>query len=218
MKCEMEYACGHTTTVDCTMDDRDHMRDLIGRTFCPDCWGRMCASGDFVPVRMSCAERDADYWSCRAKPDSYDSETDTIVVNVHKDLLREKAEIAALKVSSAAIEGMSEVRAAKKAWDDYKAAIRHWQFVDHCGCEKPKEPAVKMAEIESKYPRAAAFLAAEEFTRGVDIDKCAAGRRAMEKILRSEDYAEAIKGMEAEWEPWPSYSKLVEWMKNEKRI
>ena len=134
MKYEMEYACGHTTTVDCTMDDRDHMRDLIGRTFCPDCWGRMCASGDFVPMRMSCAERDADYWSCRAKPDSYDSETDTIVVNVHKDLLREKAEIAALKVSSAAIEGMSEVRAAGKAWDDYKAAIRHWLFVEHCEC------------------------------------------------------------------------------------
>ena len=50
MKYEMGYACGHTTTVDCTMDDRDHMRDLIGRTFCPDCWGRMCVSGSLPLV------------------------------------------------------------------------------------------------------------------------------------------------------------------------
>ena len=53
MKFELKYACGHTTTVDCTIDEHDHMRELIGRTYCPECWERQTATGNFTELRMS---------------------------------------------------------------------------------------------------------------------------------------------------------------------
>lgn len=147
MKYEMEYACGHTTTVDCTMDDRDHMRDLIGRTFCPDCWGRMCA----------------------------------------------------------------EVRAIRKVWGDYSAAFNHWRE-EGCEGNPPAAPAVAITDIAAKYPRAAAFVEAEDFSQGADDAVCAMCRKAMEKILRGEDYTKAIEKMHQEWNNWNPLEEARKWI------
>ena len=211
MKYKLEYACGHTTTVDCTIDERDHMRELIGRTYCPDCWAKQTATGKFVELRLSRAEHDANYWSCKIKPSSYDSKTDTVVVNVFNDLLAERTKIAELVAQSVTIEGMDELRAIRKVRSDYRAAFNHWRE-DGCEGNPPAAPAVAITDIAAKYPRAAAFVEAEDFSRGADDTVCTMCRKAMEKILRGEDYTKAIEEMHREWNNWNPLEEARKWI------
>lgn len=211
MKYKMEYACGHETTVDCTIEERDHMRDLISRTYCPECWAKQTATGNFTEMRMSRAEHDANYLSCKIKPGSYDSETDTVVINVFNDLLAERTKIAELVAQSATIEGMDELRAIRKVWSDHRAAFNRWREEGYKG-NPPAAPTVTITDIAAKYPRAAAFVEAEDFSRGAGDTVCAMCRKAMEKIMRGEDYAKAIEEMHREWDNWDSLEEMCKRM------
>ena len=105
------------------------------------------------------------------------------------------------KAKIAAIEGLEEIRAAKKnRFAYFQAKIRF----ERGEIEFEDVPAFNPSEIdalEKKYPRAAAYLETERWISTQNIVKVRLGSRAMEKILNGEDpYAvldEMSKGLDA---------------------
>ena len=63
----------------------------------------------------------------------------------------------------------------------------------------PTKPAVSTTELCEKYPKAAAMLQAEAYSRASNVAKSAAGRKARERIIDGEDYKTVIAEMEEEW-------------------
>ena len=63
---------------------------------------------------------------------------------------------------------------------------------------RPK-PKYDMDSLHAKYPRAKAYLNAQDFAASANDAKAAAGRKALEAIINGEDYARAVSTMEAEW-------------------
>lgn len=63
---------------------------------------------------------------------------------------------------------------------------------------RPK-PEHDMAALYAKYPRAKAYLDAQEFAASENDAKSAAGQKALEAIINGEDYERAVSTMDAEW-------------------
>lgn len=99
-----------------------------------------------------------------------------------------------------AIEGLREIHDAKEAWSRYHDAFnRMMEDQDNDGACPPTRPTVSVEELNAKYPRAAAYIKAENYSCAANYAKSSAGRKALEKIINGEDYAQAIADMEAEW-------------------
>lgn len=100
----------------------------------------------------------------------------------------------------ASIEGLQELRTALKDHDRYQE-----QFVDmmedelNDGVNPPRHPTANIPELRERYPRAAAYLRAEEWSGAHHYAKATAGKRAMEAILAGEDHGQAIATMETAW-------------------
>lgn len=63
-----------------------------------------------------------------------------------------------------------------------------------------KSPAqTKVAELKKRYPRAAAYIQAENYAYSSNYDKSSAGKKAMETIRKGGNYKKAIKEMEERW-------------------
>ena len=96
-----------------------------------------------------------------------------------------------------AIPGIKEIEEARSAWDKYHY-IYDKVIADGEG-RMPTKPAVSTTELCEKYPKAAAMLQAEDYSRASNVAKCSAGRKARERIIDGEDYTQVIADMEKEW-------------------
>ncbi|MCK9577842.1 MAG: hypothetical protein M0R51_18190 [Clostridia bacterium] len=63
----------------------------------------------------------------------------------------------------------------------------------------PSKPEDHTAELNAKYPVAAAYRKARAYSNAANYGKSVAGKRAMFKILDGADYAAALNDMETEW-------------------
>lgn len=63
---------------------------------------------------------------------------------------------------------------------------------------RPK-PAYEMDALYARYPRAKAYLTAQDFAASENYAKSTAGQKALEAIIDGEDYERAISAMEAAW-------------------
>lgn len=60
----------------------------------------------------------------------------------------------------------------------------------------------RIKELEAKYPRAAAYLKAQDYRWSAYRKQSALGDRAMYRILEGEDHAVVIQEMEDAWATW----------------
>lgn len=105
------------------------------------------------------------------------------------------------KAKVAAIEGLSEIRAAYKRWFDYHQAKTRFERGEIDFEDMPAYRPGEIQELEKKYPRAAAYREAERWISTENPIKVRLGSRAVEKILNGEDpfavLDEMSKGLDA---------------------
>ena len=99
-----------------------------------------------------------------------------------------------------AIPGLREIEAAR-------ADLVNWRLEFNASFDgesgggvgvRPK-PKYDMAAMYAKYPRAKAYLDAEDFAASDNDAKAAAGRKALEAIINGENHEQAIHTMNSEW-------------------
>lgn len=97
----------------------------------------------------------------------------------------------------AAIPGVKLIEKAREEWDKWHDdTVR---AIDNGDGIRPAEPKVNIEALKEQYPRAAALLKAESYSRSTNYAKASAGSKARERIIDGEDYAKAIADMEQEW-------------------
>ena len=100
-----------------------------------------------------------------------------------------------------AIPGLQEIRHAQadlQAWHRELAAS--FEGAAACsGLGVRAKPIYDLDGMYKQYPKAAAYLKAEEWSRAANYAKSAAGKNAADKILAGEDYNAAISEMEEKW-------------------
>lgn len=105
------------------------------------------------------------------------------------------------KAKIAAIEGLTEIKAAIAAWVKYHQERTRFDNGDIDYEDIPTYNPSKIDDLKKKYPRAAAFLEAERWISTDNPVKVRLGSRAMEKILNDEDpyavLAEMSRGLDA---------------------
>jgi len=103
------------------------------------------------------------------------------------------------KAKIAAIEGLAELQAAIDAEANYHHEVNR-RFEDEAlSSIMPARPKVNAEDVAAKYPRAAAYIKAENWTYASNHAKNAAGRKALERIINGEDYEQVLAEMDAEW-------------------
>lgn len=110
------------------------------------------------------------------------------------------AAAAAREAKIAAIEGLKEIKTAIYDRQRYRRefnAMMDDEFND--GARAPKLPTADIDALMAKYPRAAAYIKAENYSYAEHDVKSAAGKKALDKIINDEDYTAALAEMEAEW-------------------
>lgn len=99
-----------------------------------------------------------------------------------------------------AIPGLREI-------EDARADLANWQQEFSASFDgeggggvgvRPK-PEYDMAALYARYPRAKAYLTAQDFAASENYAKSAAGQKALAAIIDGEDYERAISAMEAAW-------------------
>lgn len=99
-----------------------------------------------------------------------------------------------------AIEGLTELKAAIDAEIAYGRAFdRMMEDEYNDGVNPPSKPKVSSADLRKQYPRAAAYIKAENWEYANHYAKSSAGRRAKERIINGDDYSTVLADMEAEW-------------------
>lgn len=118
-------------------------------------------------------------------------------------IAKRDAELAAAaerKAKINAIEGLNEIQTAIADWERYDSEFAKMMDDErNDGARPPKRPTSNVVELLEKYPRADAYLTAEEFSLADHYVKSNAGKKALEKIINGEDYVAAIAAMEKEW-------------------
>ena len=89
------------------------------------------------------------------------------------------------------IEGLQELRDAIAATSKY--AIFTKITGDDSASSRPRLLDPKVQALEKDYPRAAAYIEAEQYAQAEDIVKWAAAKKAMKQILAGEDYEAVLK-------------------------
>lgn len=100
----------------------------------------------------------------------------------------------------AAIPGLREIEAAR-------ADLVNWKLEFNASFDgeggggvgvRPK-PKYDMDTVYAQYPRAKAYLDAQEFAASENDAKSAAGRKALEAIISGENHEQAIAAMNSKW-------------------
>lgn len=119
-------------------------------------------------------------------------------LTAHKEATMRAASEREAKI--AAIAGLAEIKAAEHALDEYRRAFNRMMYSEHNdGANAPANPHVDLDALLAKYPRAAAYRKAEEWSYAASDIKSSAGKRAMDRIIDGDDHAAAIADMEKEW-------------------
>lgn len=96
------------------------------------------------------------------------------------------------------IEGLDKIR--KALHQEYlydKAFNRMMESEDGC-INPPAPPKVRSDELKQQYPRAAAYIKADDWGTSGNYERGVAGKKALERIINGEDYKVAIAEMETE--------------------
>lgn len=95
------------------------------------------------------------------------------------------------------IEGLRELRAAILAWDRYHyLSAKYLEGDIH---ERPVAPTAHIGKLNEKYPRAAAYVKADDWANSAGFIKSRFGRIACQKIAAGADHDEVLKKMEADY-------------------
>lgn len=97
-----------------------------------------------------------------------------------------------------AIEGLAELRETMSAWATYYSDFDRCQDDEMC-VTFPSRPSVSVSDAKAMYPRAAAYIAAEQFSTSEHHVKSQLGSTACDRILSGEDYSDVIAEMETLW-------------------
>ena len=99
-----------------------------------------------------------------------------------------------------AIPGLREIKAARADLVNWKLEFdASFDGENGGGVGVRPKPKYDMDSLHAKYPRAKAYLEAQDFAESANDAKAAAGRKALEAIINGEDYERAVSAMEAEW-------------------
>lgn len=100
----------------------------------------------------------------------------------------------------AAIPGLREIEAARADLVNWKLEFNaSFEGEGGSGVGVRPKPKYDMDAMYAQYPRAKAYLDAQEFAASENDAKSAAGRKAMETIINGENHEQAIDTMNSEW-------------------
>lgn len=98
-----------------------------------------------------------------------------------------------------AIPGLREIKAARADLVNWKLEFDASFDGESGGVGVRPKPNYDMDALHVKYPRAKAYLDAEDFSASTNDAKAAAGKKALEAIINGENYKQAIDTMNSEW-------------------
>lgn len=101
------------------------------------------------------------------------------------------------------IPGLAEIKAARKDLAKWNQEFQA-SFESECGGGvgvRPK-PQYDLAALYAKYPRAKAYLLADQYANSENYAKAKAGEKAVRAIMNGEDPEATIAAMEAEWKEY----------------
>lgn len=134
------------------------------------------------------------------KAGMWKAEVDEIRMHLQNEEAVKQAAAKSRQEKINAIEGLQEIYDASEEWSRYRDAFScMMDNQDNDGARPPMQPTVNIEALNAKYPRAAAYIKAENYSCAANYAKSSAGRKALEKIINGEDYAQAIADMETEW-------------------
>lgn len=122
-----------------------------------------------------------------------------IVGYLLKKLKEENKKDAEREAKIDAIEGLKEIEEAREDLTSWRLELKR----SLNGVEKTEvrsKPEYDFEAMREKYPRAVAYLKAQDYASASNPGKAAAGDKALERIINGDDYKSALKDMEAEWE------------------
>lgn len=138
------------------------------------------------------------------------SSKDTEWLKAHKqeviDILlereaKEEAAREAYRKKLEAIEGLKELQTCISDWSDYNNAMS--RFIDRdCTGAAPVKPAKTVDELKEQYPRAAAYIKADNWSYSAHFYKAMLGERSKKKILDGGNYKTVISDMKAAWKEY----------------
>lgn len=100
----------------------------------------------------------------------------------------------------AAIPGLREIEAARADLVNWKLEFdASFDSENGGGVGIRPKPKYDMDAMYAKYPRAKAYLDAQDFTASENDAKSAAGKKALEAIINGENYEQAVAAMNSEW-------------------
>lgn len=99
-----------------------------------------------------------------------------------------------------AIPGLREIEAARIDLINWKLEFdASFDSENGGGVGVRPKPKYDMDALYAKYPRAKAYLDAQDFAESDNDAKAAAGMKALETIINGENYEQAIHAMNSEW-------------------
>lgn len=99
-----------------------------------------------------------------------------------------------------AIPGLREIEAARADLVNWKLEFdASFDGENGGGVGVRPKPKHDMDAMYAQYPRAKAYLDAQEFAASENDAKSAAGRKALESIINGENHEQAIAAMNSEW-------------------
>lgn len=101
------------------------------------------------------------------------------------------------KAQVAAIEGLDELRAAIHAWDVYQ--YQSAQYLQGDSLEFPVKPTAHIGNLKKQYPRAAAYVKADDWANSASFGKARFGRLACQQIAAGADHDEVLEKMETDY-------------------
>lgn len=157
--------------------------------------------------RMQCAPLDAEGNRLiqAMNAGQYTAELDAIRAQFKFEADEAERKAAERKAKVDAIEGVRELESAYFQLEVYRwkmNAMMDDEYND--GVFPPKRPPVDINALRERYPRAAAYVDAKDWSDSLHHAKSAAGMVAVQKILDGQDYEQAIADMHSEWN---TYSK-----------
>ena len=100
----------------------------------------------------------------------------------------------------AAIPGLREIEAARSDLVNWKLEFdASFDSENGGGVGVRPKPKYDMDAMYAQYPRAKAYVEAQEFAASENDAKSAAGRKALESIINGENHEQAIATMNSEW-------------------
>ena len=129
----------------------------------------------------------------------------TLIINEIKKI---KAEEEQRKANIEAIEGLRELQQAINDELNYRYEWNRRMEDEALSSISPKKPIVSVAELKKRFPRAAAYVKAENWTQSNNSGKRQAGKKALERIIAGENHEQVLADMEAEWS---EYAKERMW-------